>query len=225
MWDISRGARFWRFCNSLCAVPHHGETSAQVENPLGVQAICWVSRQCARWVSRPSACGVCRQSAGGGQDLTSCVTPWTPCPARRRPLPRRRSAASPATKTCRKHDGTWASWIATWQGKDPKWSIGWSRTARRLPLQSPGCAGRPTTGSPPAQGEHQQAEAPERRDPASHPRGAHLPQRRVVPCLGARPSRPDREEPTRMPCSRQRRAEIDASAGRVARAANPLPQP
>ena len=36
---------------------------------------------------------------------------------------------------------------------------------------------------------------------APHPRGTHPPQRRVVPSLGARPSRPHREEPTR--CERR----------------------
>ena len=45
---------------------------------------------------------------------------------------------------------------------------------------------------------HRPARACARRDPPAHPRGAPLPQRRVVPALGARPSRPRREGPPRM---------------------------
>ena len=65
-------------------------------------------------------------------------------------------------------------------------------------LLRPACAGRPATASPQAQEEHQHARAPRRREALSHPRGAHLPQRRVMPLRGARPSRPHREEPARM---------------------------
>ena len=137
---------------------------------------------------------------GSALTCTSCVTPWTPCPAR-------------PTTTAPKE--------LCWPLRPQRHAGGAARLgsldrkmARQVPkagglggvehrgdphLLSPARAGRPATRSPQAQEEHQQARAPERRDPPLHPRGAHLPQRRVVPSLGARPSRPHREGPARMP--------------------------
>ena len=49
---------------------------------------------------------------------------------------------SPTAKTCRKRGGTWASWIATWQGNDPRlvdWveaNIGETLTFYPLPAQA-----------------------------------------------------------------------------------------
>ena len=148
-----------------------------------------------RWVSKQCASNV----LAGVQDVTSRVTPWTPCPARPtttaskelcRPFPPQRHAGSTA--------GLGQPGWQHGKARTRSSPIRWSQTSRRLLpsircLRRQACRGLTTS----TERDHHDR-APERTDPLSHPCGAHLPQRRVVPALGARPSRPHREGPARM---------------------------
>ena len=95
---------------------------------------------------------------GSALTCTSCVTPWTPCPAR--------PTTTASKELCwplrpQRHAGGAVGLgpPGSQHGKasTQSWSTGWSRTSRTPSPLSPACAGRPATASPPAQEEHRQA--------------------------------------------------------------------
>ena len=75
-----------------------------------------------RWVSRQCALSVLAKCFGAGvQDVHLLRNALDSLPRKADDDCLEGAAlASPTAKTRREHGGTWAAWIATWQGKDPK---------------------------------------------------------------------------------------------------------